>query len=175
MKLRTRIAAVLGTLALVAGLGVATSGPASALTTRSDLSFEGDGGYLESGSTVGGDVEFGPSGRGFITSWDYQAEGSAGGDGTYYYLHPHGYDNLCVTASTTQYGVIKIETCVAASQQYWWNPHNSSGYYELFNGYYAAGAFLKDPSKTSGGTTRIPATLTKSCTYGYNGCTFSEP
>jgi hypothetical protein len=80
-----------------------------------------------------------------------------------------------MTASTTQYGVIKIENCVGASQQYWWNPHNSSGYYQLFNGYYVAGAFLKDPSSTAGGATRVPATLTKSCNYGYNGCTFSEP
>lgn len=147
---------------------MATSGPASALTTRQDISFEGGGGYLESLSTVGNQVEFGGTGHGFNAVWDYQAEGSAGGDGTYYYLHPHGYDSLCMTASTTQLGVIKIETCVAASQQYWWNPHNSSGYYQLFSAYY--GWFLDDPS----GTTRSYATLTRSCVYGYNGCTFDQ-
>src|SRR5690348_1455784 len=110
MKLRTRIAAVLGTLALVAGLGVATSVPASAITVRQDVSFEGNGLYLESTSAIGDQVGFGDPGHGLILTWDYQAEGSAGGDGTYYYLHPHGYDNLCMTASTSQRGVIRIET-----------------------------------------------------------------
>jgi len=170
MKLRTRIAALLGGLALVAGLGVAISGPASALTTRQDISFEGGGWYLESLPKVGAQVAFSYSNVN-DTSWDYQAEGSAGGDGTYYYVHPHGYDNLCMTASTTVPlpGVIKIETCVAAQQQYWWNPHNSSGYYQLFNAFW--GAFLNDPSRTL----TAFATLTYSCNYGQNGCTFSEP
>jgi len=169
MKLRTRIAAVLGVLALVAGLAVATSVPASALTTRQDVSFEGNGGYLESTNVVGAFVQFGrPDLHGYNTSWDYQAEGSAGGDGTYYYLHPHGYDNLCITASTSQRGVIKIEVCVGVSWQYWWNPHNSSGYYQLFNGLY--GEFLNDPNETN----LANANLTSSCYYGNNGCTFYQ-
>jgi hypothetical protein len=165
MKLRTRIAAVLSGLTLVAGLGVATAGPASALTTRQDISFEGGGFYLGALPEVGAQVAWWDS----SASWDYQAEGSAGGDGTFYYLHPHGYDSLCMTASTTQFGVIKIETCVAAQQQYWWNPHNSSGYYQLYNAFW--GAFLNDPSETEADF----ANLTFSCYYGYNGCTFSEP
>lgn len=172
MKLRTRIAAVLGVLALVAGLGVATSVPASALTTRGDISFEGHGDWLESCNAVGDGVSFGVGQVGCENiDWDYQAEGSAGGDGTYYYVHPHGYDSRCMTASTTQFGVIKIENCVGVSQQYWWNPHNSAGFYQLFNAYW--GAFLLDPSPN--GTTPTYATLTTSCHYGNNGCTFYEP
>jgi hypothetical protein len=168
MKLRTRIAAVLGGLVLAAGLGVATSGPASALTTRQDISYEGGGFYLESLPKVGAQVAFSDAND---TSWDYQAEGSAGGDGTFYYLHPHGYESLCMTASTAPgtFGIIKIETCVAAQQQYWWNPHNSSGYYQLFNAFWSA--FLDDPN----GTSPVFATLTRSCNFGNNGCTFSEP
>ncbi len=169
MKLRTRIAAFLGVLALVAGLGVATSVPASALTLRQDVSFEGGGGYLESTSTVGDQVQFGGSGHGYNLSWDYQAEGSAGGDGTYYYLHPHGYDSLCMTASTTTFGVIKIENCVGMPQQYWWNPHNSSGYYQLYNAYYRS-AFVNDRS----GTTRVYANMVTTCVFDDNGCTFYQ-
>ena len=71
-----------------------------------------------------------------------------------------------MTASTTSFGVIKIETCVAVSQQYWWNPNNSAGYYHLFNAYW--GAFFTD--QLGGGN----AHLTFSCYYGNNGCTFIQ-
>jgi len=170
MKLRTRIAAVLGVLALAAGLGVATSGPASALTIVLDNSFEGAGNFLSACPAVGSNVIFGDGGCNDDV-WQFQAEGRAGGDGTYYYVHPANYLGRCMTASTTQFGVIKIENCVGVSQQYWWNPHNSAGFYQLFNAYW--GAFLLDPSPS--GTTPTYATLTTSCHYGNNGCTFYEP
>lgn len=168
MKLKRRMAAVLSVLALVAGLTVAAAVPASAITVRQDVSFEGYGLYLESTSAIGDQVGFGGSGHGLILTWDYQAEGSAGGDGTYYYLHPHGYDNLCITASTSQHGVMRIETCVGVDQQWWWNPHNSSGYYQLYNALYLE--FLIDPDQPAPDY----ANLTYSCYYGDNGCTFQQ-
>jgi hypothetical protein len=164
MKLRTRIAAVLSVLALIAGFGVATSVPASALTLARDTSFEGIGNPLSACPAVGSTVIFGQGGCTDVW-WQYQAEGRAGGDGTYYYIHPENHLGQCMTASTTQFGVIKIENCVGKSQQYWWNPHNSQGYYQLFNAYW--GAFVDDARIGN-------ATLIYSCSYGQNGCTFNQ-
>jgi hypothetical protein len=169
MKLRSRINAILGGLILTAGLGVATAIPASAITTRIDISYEGDGSFL----AVCGRVASGDN-VGFVANadcmstdneWDYQLEGGSG-TAKYYYVHPNGYDSLCMTASTTQFGVIKIENCVSADQQYWFNPNNSQSYYHLYSDYW--GAYLYDPGDYNIG-------LSFSCSYGDNSCTFAEP
>ena len=170
MKLRSRITAVVGGLALAAGLAVATAVPASAITTKSDISYEGNSGrYLEVCGSVksGANVEFGTGVGCMITdsAWDYQLEGGSG-TSKYYYVHPYSYDSLCMTASTTQFGVIKIENCVSADQQYWFNPNNSQSYYHLYNDYW--GAYLYDPGDYNIG-------LSFSCSYGDNSCTFAEP
>jgi hypothetical protein len=164
MNLRTRIAAVLSVLALAAGLTVAAAVPASALTER-QISDEEYGLSLESCSALYDTVYFGDGGGCYNIWWDFQAEGSAGGDGTYYYLHPHGYDSLCMTASTTDWGLIKIEACDGVSQQYWWDPNDGQGDYEIYNAYW--GAFLADPVGGEAG-------LSSYCDYETYDCTFLQ-
>jgi hypothetical protein len=172
MKLRSRIPVILGGLALTAGLGVATAVPSSAITTREDISYDNQGQYLATCTTpaAGVTVVFftgGPCPSG-DEAWDYQLEGAPQGD-RYYYVHPHGYDNLCMTASTTQFGVIKIENCVSADQQYWFNPdyYNGTLYeYHLYNDYWGAYLYQTDDLTTG---------LTFNCSYGVNDCSYYEP
>jgi hypothetical protein len=170
MKIANIITAAASTVLLAAGIALAAT-PAHAaangplITERYDISWEGNGNVLTSCSASGDVVEFiSVTQTGCWNDfWDYQIE-----TGSYYYMHPSGYDSLCMTASTTDYGVIKIESCVGASQQFWLNPHNSAGYYQLENDYW--GTYLDDPFETK----NADATLGSDLGYGLNGQTFEQ-
>jgi hypothetical protein len=166
-RMRSKLARIAGVIVLSLGVPlVFGAGTALAYTQRADISFEGQGDYLGSGGAVGGTVVFTPSTNQYYILWNYQIEGSAEGE-SYYYLHPQNNNNLCMTASTTQYGVIKIENCVGASNQHWWNP-NSGGYYQI-QSVYEGGASVTDTRK--GQTSN--ATLGTSG-WGVNGNTFDQ-
>lgn len=150
-----------GITAILLGAGISI--PAQALTQRSIISYEGSGNWLESSSGVSGQtVNFVATPTGEIL-WDFQIE-----TGSYYYLHPNNNINNCMTASTTQYGVIKIEACVGAANQLWADPHNGSGYYMLNNDYW--GSTLDDP----GCSDCTDAATLGSGNYGNNGVTMKQ-
>jgi hypothetical protein len=179
VKFRNKVMAGIGALAIAGSIGLAA--PASAgvhpegatvsrpdrplITQRADISFKGSGNYLASCGVSGDNVYFIASPGGcFYILWNYQAEGS------WYYLHPSDNNGLCLTASTTQYGVLKIEGCVGASNQFWKNP-NSGGYYQDYSDYYG-NTYILDPA--SGGGHTDPASLGNPYGFGNNGETFQQ-
>jgi hypothetical protein len=166
MNITRRASAILGGLALTASLGVVTALPASAITTVTDVNFAGYGDELAVCDSVaaGGNVGFAHDQFCLADlEWDYQLKGGAG-TGKYYYIHPHGDDSLCMTASTTQFGVIKLENCVSADQQFWIND-NSGGEYHIENNYW--GSYIYETGSQTLG-------MTFNCSYGRNSCSFSQ-
>lgn len=121
---------ILGIIAIALGLAgvVATSGAARAgvdpehvnprITTTSDRGFGGDSGWISYNYTDGSNVHFASSGD---LNLDFQIKNSGS-----YWVHPAGYDTICMTESTTQSDVVKWESCVGSivTQQEWLNPED---------------------------------------------------
>jgi hypothetical protein len=153
-------------LAILASLtAVALSGlPAHALTTWADSPYEGSGAlYLSACPQPGDQVAF------YIILLDFQAVGTYQGHSDYY-IHPAGHDNICITASTTQFGVIKSENCVGSqyTQQDWTNYECGLTLYWDNSVYW--GATINDKNKLNGQT----ANLTAASSCAANGYTMQQ-
>jgi hypothetical protein len=146
-----------------------TALPAHAITTVSDSPYNGSGGlYLSMSTVLGQQPAFYLRYTGnYRTTLDYQAEGNLGGT-SYYYIHPVGDDGVCMTASTTQPGIIRSENCVKATNQYWFNFKEPSGRYEDSNLY--TGGEINDPNHNNGAI----ADFVYGCADGSNGCDFQQ-
>ncbi len=150
----------------VACMALLPVGQAFALTNVSDWAYEANGEPLSwCSDSAGTTINFGLNCN---TAWQAQYELTDPASGyKYYYWHPYGDTSLCLTASTTQKGILKLESCVGAYQQLWYNP-NSGGYYHLYNGYYLE--YLYE----AGGTLGTGTNFTTDGTYGDNGQTFYQ-
>jgi len=99
------------------------------ITQREDISDQGLGNYLASCGTIGNQVEFiGSPGACFIVQWNYQIQSNG-----QYYLHPSNNNNYCLTIDTSNDLYLKIETCVGKWNQYFTNPNDGQGDYQIHN------------------------------------------
>lgn len=162
--------ALLGIALAAAPAHAASPSPATVrplLTELVDISYEGGGDYMDS-CGVGGDIvyfQWVPTGCNYV-EWDAQIQSN--GD---YYWHPHGEDSLCLTVDTSNGTELKIEGCVAATNQYFSNP-DSSVYYNLISIWNNAN--VDDPGAIEAPSSQ--ATLVKGHidTYGSNGWTMRQ-
>jgi hypothetical protein len=163
--MKCRFLALLAVLAMIAGTGIVAAAPAFALTERFDASWEGAGNYLASCGAQFDTVYFIKTSQGgcYNVNWNYQLYELGA-----YFIHPANNNNLCLTDSTTQFGVEKIEECGDNDNQVYYNPHNSAGYYLIQSLYYDANLCDSNGPGQTG-----PAGL-GSDSYGYNGCTMGQ-
>jgi hypothetical protein len=169
MKFKLAMAVILGMISLGGFAVTAGAAPPPPLTQVTDISYAGGGHYLSACAAVGNLVYFENPGGCTSNIWYAQLEGTTGGK--YYYWHPLGNLNYCMTASTTQFGVIKIENCVGAQNQFWWNPNNGYGLYHLTNYYWDQ--YLNDPTGGNGAAAGLTLT-SQGCAYAGNGCTMEQ-
>ncbi len=167
IAMTSKITGAISTLVMIVCITMMTGGQAFALTTVSDWAYEANGEPLSwCSDSAGTTINFGLSCN---VAWQAQYELSDTNGFKYYYWHPYGDTSLCLTASTTQKGVLKLEGCDNdVSQQLWYNP-NSSGNYHLESFYYNDECLYEAGGKLGTGTN-----FTTDCTYGDNGQTFQQ-
>jgi len=166
-----RIVTILAAFALATGTLIAlTATPAFAVTTVADTPYNGSGGLWLSLSTgLGQDAAFYTHYTGeYRTALDYKYNGVTIGGQREYTISPTGDDSVCMTASTTQHGVIKSEPCQGVSQQYWLNITTGGSIYQDVSVYYLGSPpnTVNDPNHNNGAT----ADMVTSCGGGSNGC-----
>ena len=169
--MKRRIAAVLGALALAGSIGLASpahAGPPPPSTPVTDISFEGGGHDMVACDVIGDVVRFENPTSCLDNHWVVTARGNSGG--TYYSVCTLANANLCMTASTSKFGWVGIETWVNADNQWWWNPTGGYGEYHWTNWLFLQ--YLLDPSGVNGA--QATYTTNGSCPFADNGCTLQE-
>ncbi len=132
----------------VASVGLIAA-PAYALTLRTITNVH-TGNILNSSGVVGNVVGgANPVPTGYFGSWYFDKLPT----GTNLYLiHPENDTSLCLTASTTQ-NLDKIETCVSAANQEWYDYLVSGSQYNIYSADGSLpdnGSYLGDPSSSHG-------------------------
>ncbi len=163
-----KVTGALSAFAVVACMVFMSGGQAFALTQVSDWAYEDYGLPLSYCSGMSGTtVLFGDSCN---FTWQAELALTTVQGSKYYYWHPYDDTTTCLTASTSQKGVLKLETCdgPSTSQQLWYNP-NSGGNYHLESDWYDDECLYE-----AGGMQGTGTNFTTDCTYGENGQTFTQ-
>jgi hypothetical protein len=167
LSIVNRITAAMSALTLVGVVALASGGQAFALTDVEDYAYEGNGQCLSWSSQAAGTTVHFISGGSNDCAWQAELKETISGD-NYYYWHPFGNTGICLTASTTSKGVLKLEGCDGlVDQQMWYNPHSGSNYH-LESQYYNNECLYESGGMTGSGTGFT------SCSYGNNGETFEQ-
>ena len=174
--IRNKIAAAFGVVALSAGLGLvaapAHAGPPPPLSPRFIVSEDGAGQIMDTCVVplTGNTINFGANPSGCYTD-DMVFDLKSGGQ---YEIHPNGNTQICVTFSTTQYGVIKAEYCVGsggASNQLFLDETVGGGDYGIYN--IAQNEFINDPHPNSG-TQHIAGWINPCDLSGHGTCNMNQ-
>jgi hypothetical protein len=168
ISFRQKMTGLVSAFVLIAGMAFIPGGHASALTDVEDYAYEGNGQCLSYTSQAAGTTVHFISGGSNDCAWQAELKETISG-ANYYYWHPFGNTGICLTASTTSKGVLKLEACDGlVDQQMWYNPHSGT-YYHLESQYYNNECLYEPGGMTGSGTG-----FTTSCSYGDNGETFEQ-
>ena len=175
-KLRYKVAAALGAVALAVGIG-AMAAPAHAtppppLTQRYIISYEGAANCLDVYAYPNTGEQYGFLGVDTCQSGGWNADNYFQLQGSLYEIHPSFNTSVCLTFSTTQLGVSKTEACVGngAPNQLFEDISDGNSNYRIYN--QDLGYYLNDPHTLSG--SQHVSGWVASCPVGTPGCEFEQ-